>query len=446
MSQEDLKRLHLIRKAIDRIITQQEAAEIIGVGLRQAQRIVRRVRIEGNKGIIHKSRGVFSNRATPPKIKEKALKLFKDKYPDFGPTLASEKLFERDKIKVNDETLRLWLIENNLPYKKRKKRPHRQWRERKYRFGQMIQIDGSEHDWLEGRGPYCVFMGCVDDATGEPFGKFYEYEGTIPAMDSFKHYIKKYGIPLSVYLDKHTTYKSTGKPSIEDQLNNIAPLSQFERALKELGVEVIHANSPQAKGRVERLFETFQDRLIKELRLEDARTIDEANKVLERFLPNYAKKFRVQALYRGDLHRPIPKDIDLDKVLCLKTKRALRNDFTVAHNGKLYQIFNNIRTGEVMVEERIDATMIIRYKDTILKFKEITARPKKEEPEKRYEFRLKRVYASLPANHPWRRFKVNPTGIGLPNPIKEGPNPQYSHYQQKEKVAPKEKELLLTKI
>ena len=427
-TQEELKVLHVIRKVIDRVITQKEAAETIDLSERQIRRKAKRIREEGDKGIIHQSRGRLSNRATPDKMKNKVLTLFKDKYPDFGPTLASEKLFERDKIRVNDETLRLWLIEEGIPYKRRKKRPHRQWRERKAYYGQMVQMDVSEHDWLEGRGPYCVFMGYIDDATGKPFGRFCEYEGTIPAMDSFKRYIKKRGIPLSVYLDKHTTYKSNGKPTIEDELNNIAPLSQFERALKELGVEVIHANSPQAKGRVERLFKTFQDRLIKELRLEGAKTIDEANKVLERFLPSYAKRFCVEALYSDDLHRPIPKGIDLDRILCVRTERTLRNDFTVAHNSKLYQIENNIRADKVMVEERIDSSMLIRHKGAILKFKEITARPKNEEPKKTYEFKLKKVYVP-PKDHPWRQFKINP---------------QYSHYEQKEKVGQKEKELLLT--
>lgn len=427
-TQEELKVLHVIRKAIDKIITQKEASETIDLSERQIRRKVKRIREEGDKGIIHQLRGRFSNRATLDKIKNKVLTLFKDKYPDFGPTLASEKLFERDKIKVNDETLRLWLIEGNIPYKKRKKRPHRQWRQRKSRYGQMVQMDGSEHDWLEGRGPYCILMGYIDDATGKPFGRFYEYEGTIPAMDSFKRYIKKQGIPLSVYLDKHTTYKSTGKPSIEDELNNIAPLSQFERALKELGIEVIHANSPQAKGRVERLFKTFQDRLIKELRLEGAKTIDEANKVLDRFLPSYAKRFCVKALYSGDLHRAIPKGIDLDRILCVKTKRALRNDFTVAHNKELYQILDNVRAKKVFIEERIDGSIIIRYKDNELKYKKITNRPKKEEPKKTYEFKLKKACVP-PKDHPWRQFKINP---------------QYSHYKQKEKVGQKEKELLLT--
>jgi transposase len=429
-TQEELKALHVIRKAIDKVITQKEAAETIDLSERQIRRKVKRIEEESDKGIIHRSRGRPSNRAVPDKMKNKVLTLFKDKYPDFGPTLASEKLFERDKIKVNDETLRLWLIENDIPYKKRKARPHRQWRERKHRYGQMIQMDGSHHAWLEDRGPECVFMGYIDDATGIPFGRFYEYEGTIPAMDSFKRYITKRGIPLSVYLDKHTTYKSTGKPSIEDELNNTAPLSQFERALKELGVEVIHANSPQAKGRVERLFETFQDRLIKELRLEGAKTIDDANKVMERFLSGYAKRFGVEARYSDDLHRTIPKGIDLDRILCIKTERALRNDFTIAHNNKLYQIFDNIRAEKVIVEEYVDGSMEIYHKDKPLKFKEITQSPKKEEPKKTYEFKPGRVYVPPPANHPWRTFKIHSY-------------PQSCTYPQREKGSQKEKELLL---
>ena len=425
-TQEELRSLHVVRKAIDKVITQKEAADTIDLSERQVRRKVKRIRQEGEKGAIHRSRGRPSNRATPDKIKNKVLTLFKNKYPDFGPTLASEKLFERDKIKINDETLRLWLIEESIPYKKRKKRPHRQWRERKHRFGQMIQMDGSDHDWLEGRAPECVFMGYIDDATGNPFGRFYEYEGTIPAMDSFKRYITKYGIPLSLYLDKHTTYKSTKKLTIEDELNNREALSQFERALGELSVEVIHANSPQAKGRIERLFNTFQDRLIKELRLAKAKTINEANKVLERFLPGYAKKFSVKALYSDDLHRPIPKGIDLDEILCIKTEHALRKDFTIVHDKKRYQIKDNITAKKVMVEERIDGSMIIRYKGNMLKFKEITERPQKQ-----HEPKIRKVYIP-PMDHPFKRSMYK----------------RYQHINnnsQKEKGSQKEKELLLVK-
>lgn len=357
MTQEELKRLHIIHKVLDKGITQAEAAELVGVCLRQIQRIVRTVREEGDKGITHKSRGKLSNRALPDKIKYKALKLCRERYHDFGPTLASEKLFERDKIKLNDETLRLWFIEERIAYKTRKKRPHRQWRPRKPCFGEMVQMDGSHHDWFEGRGEPCVLMGYIDDATSTPFARFYPYEGTLPAMDSFKHYIEKYGIPVSLYLDKHSTYKVAQKRSIEDDLNNTDPLSQFARAVKELGTNLIHADSPQAKGRIERVFGTFQDRLIKEMRLEDINSIEEGNRFLKEYLPVYAKRFGVRPAKDINLHRPLPKAISLDKILCKKTERALGNDFTVTHDKKFYQIEDNIRAQKVIVEEKTDCSM-----------------------------------------------------------------------------------------
>ena len=247
-TQEELKRLHIIHKAIDKHITQKEAAGILELSQRQINRIVKRIQTEGDKGIIHRSRSEPSNSAIPDKIKDKALKFFQEKYPDFGPTLASEKLFEIDKIKLNDETLRLWLIEKHIPYKTRKKRPHRQWRERKHHFGEMIQVDGSHHDWFEGRGPKSVLMGYVDDATGRVFARFYTYEGTTPFMDSFKRYIEKYGIPQSVYIDRYSAYKAKKKQTIEDELSNVIPLSAVQKALGELSVNIIYAWSPQAKA------------------------------------------------------------------------------------------------------------------------------------------------------------------------------------------------------
>jgi len=431
-TQRELKALHVIRKAIDRIITQREAAEAVGLSERQVRRKVRRIRREGDGGMIHKLRGRSSNRAIQGKTKNKVLSIFKTKYADFGPTLASEKLFEIDKIEVNDETLRLWLIEANIPYRKRKKRPHRQWRERKKHYGQMIQTDGSEHDWFEGRGPKCVLMGCIDDATGIPFGRFHAYEGTIPAMDMFKRYIKKRGIPLSIYLDKHTTYKSNKKQTIEDELANQEALSQFERALKELGVEVIHANSPQAKGRVERLFNTFQDRVIKEMRLANVCTIEQGNNFLDKYLPVYSRRFAVKPAKEGDLHRPIPKGIDLNRIFCIRTKRALRNDFTVAHDKKLYQILDNVRTQKILVEEHINGSVIIWHRDTKLKFKEIAIRPTRHKQEKKHVFKL--VKTPPPGGeHPWRK------------PFCRGGYEHINSYSQKEKRTKKEKGLLLDK-
>ena len=403
LSQRELKRLHIIHKALEGTLKQVEAAEILLLSDRQIRRIIKRVRIEGDRGAVHKSRGTPSSRRFPKKIKDKVIELYREKYKGFGPTLATEKLLEIEGIELSDETLRKWLIGSGDWKKVRKGLVHRQWRERKHYFGEMIQMDGSHHDWFEGRGPKCVFMGYIDDATGNTFGRFYAYEGTIPAMESFKRYIKRYGIPVSVYLDKHTTYKSTAKPSIEDELNDIEPLSEFERALKELGVEVIHANSPQAKGRVERLFKTLQDRMVKEMRLRGISTIEEADKFLERYLPIYNKRFSIKPKESGDLHRDISKGIKLDNILCLKTERVLRNDFTIAYNHKLYQIEDKVRATKVMMLERIDGSMAITHKGIDLKFTVITARPQKEQSQP--DTFIQRTTYTPPSDHPWRNFR-----------------------------------------
>lgn len=401
--QGELKRLHVIQKVLEGIIKQVEAAEILSLSGRQIRRIVKRIRSEGSRGIIHRSRGKPSNRRISEKIKEKIINLYRSQYRDFGPTLASEKLLERNGIGINDETLRIWLLGTGDWKKSRRRRKHRQWRERKHYAGEMVQMDGSHHDWFEGRGPWCVLMGYIDDATGRVFGRFYDYEGTIPAMDSFKRYIKKYGLPLSVYLDKYKTYKSTAKPTIEDELNGREPLSDFERALRELGVEVKHANSPQAKGRIERLFGTLQDRLVKEMRLRGIRTIEEANAFLKEYLPTYNRRFSVSPKERDNLHRPLGRRVELDAILCIKTERMLRNDFTVAHNRKLYQVEDKVNASKVVVEDRMDGSIHITHKNRALRFREISERPiaeKKPLPVVRM-----RKPSTPSTEHPWRSFK-----------------------------------------
>ena len=402
-SQEELKRLHVIRKVQEKVIKQVEAGEILSLSSRQIRRIVKRVKAEGSRGVIHGSRGRSSNRAFGDKVKDRVLELYREKYEGFGLTLAAEKLLERDRIELSEETLRGWLIESGDWKKRRKRRGHRQWRERKEHCGEMVQMDGSHHDWLEGRGPECVLMGYIDDATGQGFGRFYEYEGTVPAMDSFRCYIQRCGIPLKVYLDKHTTYKSNGKPTLEEELAGIEPLSEFERALKELGVEVIHAHSPQAKGRIERFFGTLQDRLVKEMRLRGLKTIGEANLFLEQYWPIYNRQFAVRAKEKGDFHRELPKRLNLDHILCMKVPRALRNDFTVAYNRRLYQIEDSVRVSKVLVHERVDGSLAMVSKDRFLKFREIAIRPVKQKkglcrqaPKKTY---------ILPKDHAWRKFK-----------------------------------------
>lgn len=401
LSQEELKRVHVIKKVLEKGIKQREAAEILGLSTRQVRRLIKRIRREGESGAAHKSRGKPSNRNISEDIKQRVIGLYRGKYKGFGPTMAAEKLLELDKLQISDETLRRWLIESGEWKQRRKNRKYRQWRERKHRYGEMIQIDGSHHDWFEGRGEQSVLMGYIDDATGRVFGRFYEYEGTIPAMDSFKGYIRKNGIPVSIYLDKHTTYKSPSKPSIEDEINNTEPLSQFERAMKELGVEVIHAHSPQAKGRIERLFKTFQDRVVKEMRLRGIKSIEEGNRFLEHYLPIYNRRFAVKAKEKENLHRRAPKGLRLDNILCRKTERTLRNDFTVSYKGKLYQIKDSTKAGKVIVEERISGSLYITYKGERLRFREITERPRKE-IQKRPSIRVKKKYAPS-VNHPWRQ-------------------------------------------
>jgi len=399
---KELKRLKIIHESIEKHITQKTAASIIGITERQIRRIIKAVRKEGDRGIIHKSRGRASNRRIPEKIKDSIVKLYKKTYHDFGPTLASEKLLDINNIKISDESLRKWLIEEGIWKRRRKRAGHRQWRQRKECFGEMVQMDGSHHDWLEGRGPELVLMGYIDDATNTTFGRFYDYEGTIPAMDSFHGYIRKYGIPQSVYLDRHTTYKSPRKLTPEEELQGIPrALSQFERALSELGVEVIHAYSPQAKGRVERVFGVLQDRLVKEMRLRGIKTKQEANDFLREYLPVYNRQFSMPAANNTNVHVELPKYFNAHKALCIRTQRTVKNDHTIVMNTKLYQIQDNITAKKVTVEERMDGSLHMINNGVSLKYSEITERPKRQIAQ------VQRVYnrSSAPSrNHLWRRW------------------------------------------
>jgi hypothetical protein len=273
----------------------------------------------------------------------------------------------------------------------------------------MVILDGSHHDWLEGRGPELVLMAYIDDATSKIFLRFYDYEGTIPAMDSFKRYIKRYGLPQRIYTDRHTTYKSPKKPTIEDELANREPQSQFERALDELGVDFIHANSPEAKGRIERVFRTLQDRLVKELRLRDIRTKAEANRYLQHYLPAHNRRFTVEPKSVADVHRAIPEGIDLDAILCIRERRALRKDLTIRYYNKFYQIQKippGLRPTYVWVEERMNGKMFVMYKGRYFSFKEIEIRlPKQKAVRKRKRVRVKKKYIP-PVDHPWKKFRL----------------------------------------
>lgn len=401
MSIREVRRLKAVQSAIDGHVTQKRVAGMLGLSERQVRRLVKVIRDQGDKGVVHGLRGRPSNRRFPEEIRGRVLSYYRERYSDFGPTLAAEKLIECDGIMISDETLRKWLIEGGFWKKRRKRSPFRQWRPRRGCFGEMLQMDGSHHSWLEGRGPELVLMGFIDDATNTVYGRFHDYEGTLPAMEGFKGYVERYGLPMSVYLDRHTTYKSSKKLTEWDEVEGIEPLSQFERALKELGVEIIHALSPQAKGRVERLFGVLQDRLVKEMRLRGVRTKEEANVFLQEYLPRYNKRFTVYPAHEVDVHVKLPHHVDLDEYLCIKTERTIRNDNTIALDGRLYQIQE--RGGKkVVVQERVDGSMLMISKGMSLKFREITERPKKTESPKA-DTRLFHRPPKPSKDHPWKR-------------------------------------------
>lgn len=414
MTREELKRLHVIKGVIGKKIKWKEAARIAGLSIRQIARLVVRVKAMGDTGIIHRLRGTVSNRGYDEVFKKKVIEIYRERYEDFGPTLAMEKFKEKEGIEISKETIRKWIIgEKEIECRwQRKGRKHCRWRERKKYRGEMVQMDGSKHDWFEGRGEESVMMGYIDDASNEVYSRFYEYEGTIPAMDSFLRYIRKYGIPNSLYADRHMTYHGKGKLTIEEELEGkTRKKTQFEQAVGELGVKMISAYSPQAKGRIERQFRTFQDRLIKEMRLRGIKNIEEANEFLKDYLPIYNKRFSVIAMEKINLHSPIPKGIKLGRVLCIKTQRTVRNDTTIAHETKLYQIMEKTKAKKVIVEEYINGTMRIYIKGgKSLRYKQITSLPKKREESKiksnKKLPKLSRKKYIPPADHPWRKYTI----------------------------------------
>jgi len=407
MRRTEIERVGVIEKVLKKEIKQIEAAEVLRLSDRQIRRLVVRVRERGPVGIIHGLRGKESCRKISSKIRDKVLGLCRGQYEGFGPLFASEKLSERDGITVSKETLRQWLIKDGLwQVKNGRKARHLRWRERKAHYGQMLQMDGSHHDWLEGRGPQLALMGQIDDATSKVSGRFYEYEGTIPAMDSLKRYVQKNGIPASVYLDKHTTYKSWARETVEDQLEGRKALSQFEKACAKIGIGVIHANSPQAKGRVERLFRTLQDRLVKELRLAKAKTLEDANTVREKVMIKFNQRFSVEARESGNLHRAVPRGMNLNEVFSIETPRALRNDNTIVHHKQWFQILGGAKTKNLIVQEQVNGKIYILGNGHRLKYKTITGpvNPGKRMHVPKVRLTTRRIVH--PQNHPWRGLDI----------------------------------------
>jgi len=409
MSEKEIDRLRILHRVTDRQLTQVYGAKLLGITDRQVRNLLYKIREEGDKGIVHGNRGRRAANKMSTEMEERIGRIVERKYPDFGPTLASEKLFELDGITVSKEKARRIMIAKGLwKVRRKKKRGGHPWRERKPYFGEMVQFDGSHHMWLEERGDKMVFMGYIDDATNHIFGRFYEYEGTYPAMDSLSRYIKRYGLPRSIYMDKLKTYKATRQPTLYEELRGEGPLSQYQRALKELGINDIHANSAEAKGRVERLFGTLQDRLIKEMRLVKVKTIEEANEFLDDYLPRHNERFSKKALKEGDLHRPLPDEVNLHDIFCLKDIRTINNGYIVRWRGRRFLIDNAsiaMRKRKIEVSEHFDGKLTFKLSGRYLKFHEIFEPKPLKIQSKKERVKVKRKGKYIPPpDHPWRRY------------------------------------------
>ena len=372
MSQRERDVLKAMTLVVSGKRTQPEAAGLIGRSVRQVGRILTRLRAEGDSGVIHKLRGRPSNNRTDASVRMRAMKLCRTSYAGFGPTLANEKLLEEG-IDVSVETLRGWMLAAGLWQQKRHREKHRQRRPRRACFGEMTQADASEHDWLEGRGPILTLVGMIDDATDRVVLRFYESETTTAYMDVLGRWIRKFGRPVSWYCDRHGIFRAEESVAGYDEKKSVP--TQFSRAISELGMELILANSPQAKGRVERLWNTCQDRLVKELRLANARTLDEANAVLDaKFAGWFNRCCTNEPASVNNAHRPIGK-LDLNAILSIQEERVVMNDYTIRFENRVYQLLPPAlpgqRGGKVIVEKHADGSMKIRFKGRYLDFKQV---------------------------------------------------------------------------
>ena len=384
MGQKELQRSHVLKKVQCGEMKKTEAAKQLQISYRQLQRIYARYLEEGDAGLPHRNQGRAANNRIQAEIQERALKAYRERYFDFGPTLAAEHLLRSEKIRVSEETLRQWLLGAGLWQRKRRGNPYRSRRERRACFGELVQFDGSRHDWFEGRRGKCCLMNMVDDATGMSFSMLFEEETTEAAMRVLWGWIQRYGIPQALYCDRKNAFVSNREPSVEEQLAGIEPKSHFERACEKLGIEVIRAYSPQAKGRVERNHAVYQDRFIKELRLAGVGTIEEANKFLEeKYLPVVNGKFARVPACLEDGHIPLGR-VDLGEILCFEEQRVVSRDFVIGFKRRLFQILPKSRPrphpGEkVTVRVRLDGSLDVYFKSTKLSCKEIPIEMKKEE-------------------------------------------------------------------
>ena len=383
MSNREIDKLRVIRDILDGKLKWREASEILGRSERQVARLLAKVRKDGNRGILHGLRGLPSNHHLDLELIGKAVSAVHNPLWDgFGPTFAQQKLEEWYGVVLSDEKLRQLMIRFKLWEPHRRKAKHRSWRERRRCVGMLIQLDGSPHDWFEGRGPWCVLLIYIDDATSRIlYGEFIPVESTLHLMRTVKTYLRKWGRPAALYVDKDSIYNVNREALVDEQLRGEGPITQFTRAMSELGIEVILAHSPQAKGRVERGFDTHQDRLVKELRLRGISNILDANPYLwGEYIPDHNRRFAVEPASSTNMHKPLLKCHDLAAILSIQEDRRVYNDFTVRYENRFFQLgpkqpVRVCRGAKVRVQERLDGSIRIISKGQRLKMHEIPKKP-----------------------------------------------------------------------
>lgn len=413
MSQRERDILKVMQPVLDGNRTQAEAARLLRLSARQVRRIQIKIVAGGDAALVHGLRGKPSNHCRDPALRRKVIKAYQARYPDFGPTLACEKL-ATEGLHVGIETLRRWLLAEGLWERRRHRDPHRSRRPRRSCFGELVQMDASIHDWLEGRGEEVVLITMIDDATSRVMARFYP-SGTVEThLDLLGRWLRKHGRPLAVYTDRHSIFEAheKGQPLADPDAE-----TEFGRALRELDVELIRAHSPQAKGRVERSFGTAQDRWVKELRLAKAKTCESANAVLERVVSDHNRRFAKAASKPTDAHRRLGADHRLESILSLQVERVVSNDYVVRWSNRHYQLLPPVypgeRGGRVVIEQRLDGTMAIRFGKRYLTYREVVPERPATGGGKAASGHSEPMTKTPPnrgrpaANHPWRKDMVS---------------------------------------
>jgi transposase len=369
MNQYERDTLKIMAPVLQGKRTQAEAARLLKLSVRQVRRIQRKLEQGGDAVLAHGLRGKPSNRRLSLEVRQQILDVYRQRFADFGPTFACEKLAEQG-LQVSPDTLRRWLLAEGLWQRRRRRDPHRSRRPRRACFGELVQMDASIHDWLEGRGSTVVLLSMIDDATSRVLARFYSAGTVHTHMDLLRRWLRLYGRPVALYTDRHSIFE----PHEKGQALADAE-TQFGRSLRELDIELIRAHSPQAKGRVERSFGTAQDRWVKELRLAEASTLEQANAVLERLLPEHNRRFAKPARDAADAHRTLGRSFDLNTILSLQEERAVSNDYVIRFRNRFYQLLPPVypgeRGGKVTIELRLDETMAIRFHDHYLSYEEV---------------------------------------------------------------------------